>query len=68
MNDRRVGRPQPDNLRATGRLDKTHANGEETWTSVDVWHCNRPTNVWRVYTDQHGIERVIPEPDEEATE
>lgn len=64
---RRVGRPTAESLRTSGRLDKAHENGEYTYTSVDVWHVGRPTNEWRIYTDQHGIEHVIPEPGKSAS-
>jgi hypothetical protein len=63
-----IGRPSKDHLLATGRLDKVHDGlecggiTETTMTSVEVWQCGRPTNQWRLYRDQHGVDRVIPEP------
>jgi len=74
MSGHRVGTPTKNRLMANGRLDKVHEGvecggvTETTWTSVDVWICGRPTNVWRIYRDQHGRDRVIPEPDPAVVE
>lgn len=63
----RLGAPTATVLQFSGRMTRAHADGSQTWVSSTVYRTSafaangRDCNEWRLYTDQYGVQRVIPE-------